>query len=103
MADTTFAIPTNAGAWEYLFDLVVARRIATAQMPLQFPHARRLIFLATGVVKVCRDPKGNPDGETISTTATAPTIFESGTRLNNESLRNFYVKGGGTLQISCIY
>jgi hypothetical protein len=103
MSDTTDGIPTNAGAWEYLYDLIVARRAAVGQMPLQFPHARRVIMLAVGVVKLCRDPKDDPLGETVSTTVTAPTIFESGSRLNNESLRTFYVRGGGTLQISCEY
>lgn len=102
MADTTDGIPTNAGAWEYLFDLVAARRIAAGQIPLQHPHARRIKMLATGVVKICKDPIGNPAGETIPTVAPALT-YTSGTRLNNESLRTYYVRGGGTLQVEMDY
>lgn len=103
MADTTDGIPTNAGAWEYLYDKIVARRVATGQLPLQFPHARRLSFLATGVVKLTKDPKGNPVGETIPESPSAPRVKESGSMMNNESLRNYYVRGGGTLQVDCEY
>lgn len=103
MSDSTNAVPTNGGAWENLYDLVVARRAAAGQTPLQFPFARRLILLATGVVKYCKDPVGAPVGITVSTTATLPTIFESGTRLDNESLRTYFVTGGGTLQVDQEY
>lgn len=97
MAETTDGIPTNAGAWEYLYDLIVARRIVAGQIPLPFPFGRRLKMLATGVVKICKNPIGNPVGETIPTTV--PVVFGSGSSLNNESLRTYYVRGGGTLQI----
>ena len=103
MSDTTKGVVIPAG-WTYLFDLVEAQRVTNAQPPLRFPHARRLIFLATaGAVSLCRDPKGDPVGTAVSTVAADPTIYESGSRLNNESLRTFYAKGGGTLQVECEY
>lgn len=104
MADTTSGIVIPAD-WTYLYDLVAAQRIADGQPPLQFPHARRYIFLAAaaGTVFLCKDPKGNPAGIEVSADDINPTIYESGSRLNNESLRNFYARGGGTLQIDCDY
>lgn len=104
MADTTKGIVIPAG-WTYLYDLVAAQRVANAQPPLQFPHARRLIFIAAAAATVflCSDPKGNPAGIEVSADDINPTIFESGSRLNNESLRNFYAKGGGTLEVHCEY
>lgn len=102
MADTTEGIPTNAGAWEYLYDLVVARRVAIAQIPVQFPHARRLTFLAVGVVKLCHDPKNNPVGIVVPTVEPG-LVRESSSRLNLENLRHWYVRGGGTLAITQEY
>lgn len=101
MADTTKGIVAPAG-WTYLYDLVVAQRVTNGQAPLQFPHARRFIMLATaGNVFITRDPKGDPAGVQISVTATAPTIIGGTTNASNESLRNYYIKGGGTLQLDC--
>lgn len=104
MADTTKGIVIPAD-WTYLYDLVAAQRVTNGQSPLQFPHARRLIFIAAaaGSVFLCKDPKGNPAGEEVSADDIRPTIRESGTRLNNESLRTYYAKGGGTLELHCEY
>lgn len=102
MADTTSVIPTNAAAWEYLYDLVVARRVANGQLPIQFPHARRLTFLAVGVVKLCHDPKGDPVGIVVPT-AEPGLVRESSSRFNLENLRHWYCKGGGTLSVTCEY
>lgn len=94
MADSTAGIPIPAD-WTYLFDLVAARRVALGKPPLQFPHARRLIFVASaaGAVFLTKDPTDNPPGIEVSADDINPTIFESGSRLNNESLRTYYAKG----------
>jgi hypothetical protein len=106
MADTTAGIVVP-NVWTYLYDLVVARRVTTAQMPLKFPHARRftLISSAAGAIFLTRDPKGNPAGQEVSADDINPTLIEGGGNSNIESLRNFYVKGNAaaTLYLDCDY
>jgi hypothetical protein len=103
MAETTPGIPTSGAGWEYLYDLITARRTALNKPPLMFPFGRRNTFLAVGVVKLCKDPTDAPVGITVSTDPLNPTVFESGNRHNHESLRNWYVTGGGTLEVTSEY
>lgn len=104
MADATAGIVVPAG-WTYLYDLVAARRVTTGQIPLKFPHARRYILLASAAATVflTKDPKGNPAGIEISADDLNPTKIEGQGIANIESLRNYYVKGGGTLYLECDY
>lgn len=104
MADTTKGIVVPAN-WTYLYDLITAQRIANGQPPIQFPFACRITFLAAaaGTVFICRDPTGNPAGQEVSADDINPTVFDAGHPIPSESLRTFYVKGGGTLQVDCDY
>jgi len=104
MADTTKGIVIPAG-WTYLYDLVAAQRVTNVQPPLQFPHARRLIFLAgaAGTVFLCKDPKGNPAGMAISNDPANPTIRQTGVTAANENLRSWYIKGVANVHIAQEY
>ena len=104
MSETTGNVLTNAGAWEQLYPLIVARRTALNQAPIPFTSCRRIILLASGAVLYCKDPKANPVGVTVSVTPNAPTMFDGGgAKSECESLRSFYVKGGGLLEVTIDY
>lgn len=98
--NTTVAV-NSAGAYLYLYDLVVAARATALQKPLEFPYSRRLVLYqdAAGTVSMSSETIGNPDGILISDDAENPTIRQSSTLGSNENLRGWYVKGVGELHV----
>lgn len=106
MGGTNTTVAVNAANYTYLYDMIVAARLAAGQRPLEFPYSRRLLFYQDvgGTVSLTLEPIGNPDGILVSDDAENPTIRESqGCGNSQENLRGWYVKGVGELHIGQEY
>lgn len=96
-ADTTKVAVNSAGAFVYLYDLLVAARTAAGQVPVLTSAARRITFIASAAMRITTDPVGAPVG--IPLAIDTPKEFVSGSRLANEDIRHWFVKGVGDLEV----
>lgn len=78
---------------QYLHDLVVAQRAANNLQPINFNFARRLTFrvptASGGNVFLLKEPTAGLEG--LKMLPEEENKFDSGTRMDNESLLGWYV------------
>lgn len=100
-ADTTKVTIDSAGAWLYVYDLVVAARAAAGQIPIPTSAARRLTFLAKVDMRLTTDALSGAEG--ILLDADIPHMQESGIGPAGEDLRKWFIKGVGVFEVTQEY